>query len=219
MRAPSILFVHDSFPGQFGALVRGLAARGWQVAFATAAPGPAPDGIRLLRYAPHRDPAPGTHPYAQPMDRAALRAQAFARAAFAARRDGLAPDVVVTHAGGGAGMFAREIFPGARVIAYCEWWYRHPGPDVAWLAAHGYPHPAGPEAALHEQSRNAPIAMELTDADAAVCPTAFQASQFPKVFRDTPHRAPRWHRHRPLQPASRRPRRGRQRHPRRPHPR
>jgi glycosyltransferase involved in cell wall biosynthesis len=118
------------------------------------------------------------------MDRAALNAQAFARTAFAARRDGFAPDVVVSHAGWGAGLFAGQVFPRARVIAYCEWWYRSPGDDVAWLDAHGYPHPASPEAALHEQARNAPIALELAAADAAVCPTAFQAAQFPPVFRD-----------------------------------
>lgn len=184
MRAPAILFVHDSFPGQFGALCRDFAARGWAVAFATAAPPARADGIRLLPYAPHRDPAPGTHPYAQPMDRAALRAQGFARAAFAAHKDGFRPDVVVSHAGWGAGMFARQIFPGARVIAYCEWWYRFPGADVAWLRDQGYPHPAGAEAALHEQARNAPIALELAAADAIVCPTAFQAAQFPPAFRD-----------------------------------
>lgn len=184
MRAPTILFVHDSFPGQFGALARDFAAHGWQVAFATAAPAAEAAGLRLLRYAPHREPAAATHPYAQPMDRAALRAQGFALTAFAARREGFAPDVVVTHAGGGAGMFAKEIFPKARVIAYAEWWYRFPGADVAWLAAHGYPHPAGPEAALHEQARNAPIALELAAADAVVCPTAFQAAQFPPAFRD-----------------------------------
>lgn len=185
MPARTILFVHDSFPGQFGALAADFAARGWQVAFATAAPpAAAPGGLRILSYAPHRAPSPETHPYAQPMDRAALRAQAFARTAFGARRDGLAPDVVVTHTGTGAGMLAREIFPAARVVAYCEWWYRHPGADVAWLAAHGYPHPGGPEAPLHEQARNAPIALELAAADAAVCPTAFQAAQFPPAFRD-----------------------------------
>jgi glycosyltransferase involved in cell wall biosynthesis len=182
--APTILFVHDSFPGQFGALARGFAADGWQVAFATAAPVAATAGLRVLRYAPHREPAAATHPYAQPMDRAALRAQGFARSALAAKRDGFAPDVVVTHTGGGAGMFAKQIFPRARVIAYCEWWYRFPGADVAWLAAHGYPQPTGPEAALHEQARNAPIALELAAADGAVCPTAFQAAQFPPAFRD-----------------------------------
>ncbi|PJN92467.1 hypothetical protein CNY89_29440, partial [Amaricoccus sp. HAR-UPW-R2A-40] len=35
----------------------------------------------------------------------------------------------------GAGMFARDVFPEAGFIAYCEWWYRHPGADMAFLAA------------------------------------------------------------------------------------
>ena len=36
---------------------------------------------------------------------------------------------------------------------------------------------------MHERARNAPIAMDLAASDAAICPTAFQASQFPEVFR------------------------------------
>ncbi|MBP7002894.1 glycosyltransferase [Amaricoccus sp.] len=200
MRPPRILFVHDAFPGQFGALGRWLAAEGWDVAFATAAPSARADGFRLLRYAPHRKPQPGTHPCAQPMDRAAINAQAFVRAALAARRDGYRPDIVVAHSGWGAGMFARDVFPEAAFVAYCEWWYRHPGVDVAYLAAlegrpasgaeaacHAAPEgrapAAGVEAAMHERARNAPIAMDLAASDAAICPTAFQAAQFPDVFR------------------------------------
>jgi glycosyltransferase involved in cell wall biosynthesis len=180
-----ILFVHDNFPGQFGALAAWLAGRGWEVAFATAARDPAaPPGMRVLRYAPHRAPSPATHPYAQPMDRAALKAQAFVRAALAARRDGWRPDVVVAHSGWGAGMFAKDVFPEAAFVAYCEWWYRHPGVDVAYLAAlEGRAPGGGPEAAMHERARNAPIAMDLASADAALCPTGFQAAQFPPVLR------------------------------------
>ncbi|MBP7241931.1 glycosyltransferase [Amaricoccus sp.] len=187
--APSILFVHDAFPGQFGALGRWLAGEGWDVAFATAAAAPpGAGGFRILRYAPHRAPQPGTHPCAQPMDRAAINGQAFVRAALAARRDGYRPDIVVAHSGRGAGMFARDVFPEAAFVAYCEWWYRHPGVDVAYLAAlDGRAPRAGPEtaveAAMHERARNAPIAIDLAAADAAICPTGFQAAQFPKVFR------------------------------------
>lgn len=188
MTAPSILFVHDAFPGQFGALGRWLAGQGWEVAFATADPAARADGFRLLRYAPHRAPQPGTHPCAQAMDRAAINAQAFVRAALAARRDGYRPDLVVAHSGWGAGMFARDVFPSAAFVAYCEWWYRHPGVDIAYLAALGgaaarLDGVAGVEAAMHERARNAPIAMDLAASDAAICPTAFQAAQFPGVFR------------------------------------
>jgi glycosyltransferase involved in cell wall biosynthesis len=182
-RPPSILFVHDSFPAQFGGLARWLAAQGWEVGFATAAPDARADGIRLLRYAPHRAPSPRTHPYAQPMDRAALQAQAFVRTALAARRAGYRPDVVVAHSGWGAGMFAKDVFPEAAFVAYCEWWYSHPGPDVAYLAMLNGPAPHGPEAPMHERARNAPIAMDLAAADAAICPTEFQAAQFPPAFR------------------------------------
>lgn len=195
-RAPSVLFVHDAFPGQFGALGRWLAGQGWEVGFATADPAARADGFRLLRYAPHRAPQPGTHPCAQAMDRAAINAQAFVRAALAARRDGYRPDLVVAHSGWGAGMFARDVFPEAAFVAYCEWWYRHPGVDVAYLAAlEGRVGAAGAgaagtgaesvEAAMHERARNAPIAMDLAASDAAICPTGFQAAQFPRAFR--PH--------------------------------
>lgn len=188
-RSPSILFVHDDFPGQFGGLGTWLAGQGWEVGFATAAPDAAGRvremaAPRLLRYAPHRPPSPETHPYAQPMDRAALSAQAFARAALAARAEGYRPDVIVSHCGPGAGMFAKDLFPRAACVAYCEWWYRSPGADVEFLAPI---EPAavagGPEAAIHERVRNAPIALELAAADAGLCPTAFQAAQFPEAFR------------------------------------
>lgn len=182
-RTPSILFVHDNFPGQFGGLSGWLAARGWEVAFATSAQGAAAQGIRILPYAPHRKPSPETHPYAQPMDRAALRAQGFARAALAARAEGLRPDIVMAHAGPGAGMFAADIFRRAACVPYCEWWYRYPGADVEFLAPiEPAAVPGGPEAAIHERARNTPIALELAGAAAALCPTAYQAAQFPAVF-------------------------------------
>ena len=117
------------------------------------------------------------------MDRAALKAQAFARTAMKARDDGYRPDVVVAHSGWGAGMFVKDIFPDAKFIAYCEWWYRFPAVDVTYLTRLGYSARTTLETPLHERARNAPIAMDLAAADLAVCPTAFQAAQFPEIFR------------------------------------
>ncbi len=183
-RAPRILFIHDSFPAQFGGLGRWLAGRGWEVSFATAARVADPGPMRILRYAPHREPSPATHPYAQAMDRAAIKAQGFVRSALAARRRGYRPDVIVAHSGWGAGMFAKDVFPEAAFVAYCEWWYRYPAADVAYLAEleRRALEPVL-EAPMHERARNAPIAMDLAASDAAICPTQFQASQFPGVFR------------------------------------
>lgn len=181
---PAILFIHNSYPAQFGALAAWLAARGWDVTFATCAEAGARDGVRFLRYAPHRAPSAATHPYAQPMERAALHAQGFARAALEAKRQGLSPDVIVAHSGWGPGLCARDVFPGAAYVAYCEWWYRHPGADVAYLAETGtIPPPRALEAPMFERMRNAPIALDIADADLAFCPTRFQAAQFPPNLR------------------------------------
>lgn len=182
-RSRRILFVHDRAPGQFGDLALWLARRGWDVLFATARAWDGLPGVRVLPYAPHRAPSPLTHPYAQPMDRAAIRAQAFVRAALKARRAGYRPDVVVSHAGLSAGAFVKDVFPEAAFVPYVEWWYNHPGPDVAFLAALGYAPSASVEAPMHERARNAPLALDLAAADAAICPTRFQAAQVPAALR------------------------------------
>lgn len=184
MTGRHILFVHDNFPGQFGALAIYLRDRGWNVAFACKPSQRSLPGVRILTYRPHRDPRPETHPYAQAMDRAAITAQAFVRTALEARAQGYRPDLVVAHSGWGAGMFARDVFPEAGFIAYCEWWYRHPGADTTFLAALEARKPGtSVEAAILERARNAPIALDLASADAALCPTEFQARQFPDHLR------------------------------------
>lgn len=177
---PHVLFVHDRGPGQFGALGQYLARQGWPVTFAASRAVDVP-GAASLVYGPHRGPSERTHPYAQPFDRAALNAQGFARAALAAARDGLAPDIVVSHAGPGAGLLAREVFPKARTVAYAEWWYNHPAPDLAWLEGTAGAL-ADREQAMVERTRNAAMALEIASADAVICPTTFQAGQFPRAI-------------------------------------
>lgn len=179
---PRILFVHDRGPGQFAALGRYLSRQGWPVTFAANRAVEVP-GCTSMLYGPHRGPSERTHPYAQSFDRAALAAQGFARAALAARRAGYAPDIVVSHAGPGAGLLAREVFPEARTVAYAEWWYNHPAPDLAWLGElpgdRGLP---DAEQAMVERMRNAAMALEISSADATICPTSFQAAQFPRAL-------------------------------------
>ena len=45
-----ILFVHDNFPAQFGALGGYLSQKGWDVKFATAFEGAKDDDARFLKY-------------------------------------------------------------------------------------------------------------------------------------------------------------------------
>lgn len=179
---PQILFVHDRFPGQFGALSAWLAGQGWDVWFATAGARPplTNPGVRVVTYKPHRSPSPETHPYVQAMDRSALTGQACLRICLEAHASGLAPDLIVSHTGPGAGLYLADAFPAATQIAYCEWWYNAPGVDTVWLAKQaGQPVILSPEEKILEHSRNLPIQTELFAADVGLCPTRFQAAQFP----------------------------------------
>lgn len=174
-----ILFVHENFPAQFGAFGHWLSGRGWEARFATAWTGGAPDDPRFLRYAAHRRPTAGVHPYAANLEKAAINGQAAARAFLSARSAGYVPDIVMAHSGWGSGMFARDIWPEARFVPYFEWWYQYPPPDDLSLGTH--------EPDLHAQLlqrvRNAPFMLDMDGADMAFCPTAFQADRFPALLR------------------------------------
>ncbi|WP_316247391.1 glycosyltransferase [Roseobacter fucihabitans] len=178
--------MHDSYPGQFGALAQYLHDQGWRVAFATLddnLPKNAP--YQMFGYTPHRAPSAQTHPYAQSYDRAVLQGQACARRCAEARNAGdLSADIIISHVGPGAGLFLREVFPTALIVAYCEWWYQSPGIDTLYLMAlDGHTANVSLDDLILARSRNASISAELLSADLGLCPTHFQADQFPIELR------------------------------------
>ncbi|MEP0961401.1 MAG: glycosyltransferase [Roseobacter sp.] len=183
---PSILFIHDEYPGQFGAFAEYLMAQGWAVSFATLNKNiPENMPYPVFGYTPHRTPAAQTHPYAQSYDRAVLTGQACARTCMAAKDAGeLAPHVILSHVGPGAGLYVRDVFPDAFIVAYCEWWYHSPGVDTCYLMdLAGQIEEQNLDQLIMSRSRNTSICTEILSANKALCPTEFQASQFPKELR------------------------------------
>jgi len=181
-----ILFAHKNFPAQFGAFGEWLAAEGWEVAFLTQRAGAASaegaPGMRVVVCpADHRAPAEGVHRYVRPLESAVLTAQAFARAAVDLDRAGFRPDVVMAHAGWGVGTFLKDVWPATCAVPYFEWYYNWPYPDrTPWDTP-----PADPlEARARNRVRNAPIWADFSTATRALCPTRFQAAQFPEWMRD-----------------------------------
>lgn len=176
-----ILFIHQNFPAQFGALGQWLAEQGDDVTFATAREDARPSsGYRLLRYRAHRQPANETHRYLAGTEKAVLNGQGFARAAIAARGEGYIPDLIVAHSGWGSGTFARAVWPEAPLIAYIEWYYRYPlidriGPPL--------PPEREPDERARLLTRNTPFLLDAVQAEAILCPTGFQAAQFPEPLR------------------------------------
>jgi glycosyltransferase involved in cell wall biosynthesis len=154
--------------------------QGWDVKFATAWTGGDPSDPRFLRYAAHRQPTEGVHPYAAHLEKAAINGQAAARAFIAAREKGYVPDIVMAHSGWGSGMFARNVWPQVKFVAYMEWWYNYPATDDLSLGTHRY----DLHASLRQTTRNLPFHLDMTGAALCLCPTQYQASQFPLDLRD-----------------------------------
>ena len=101
--------------------------------------------------------------------------------ASALAASGFIPDFILAHSGWGETLPLRAIFPKARIIIYCEFFYRSEGQDVHF-------DPEGPRlgvdgvAAL--QCKNASSLIALAEADAGISPTRWQRSTFPKEFQD-----------------------------------
>lgn len=53
----------------------------------------------------------------------AARGHAAALAMQSLQKDGFTPDVVVAHPGWGEALFAKDVFPRARLVVYAEYFY------------------------------------------------------------------------------------------------
>ncbi|MEM6311593.1 MAG: glycosyltransferase [Pseudomonadota bacterium] len=188
---PSILFVHENYPAQFGAIADFLAARGWQVVYATqnqnveiGKPHITKAGVRVVRYARNRDVHDKTHKYLRNSEMAVLNGQGFARLGAALKQSGFSPDLVVAHSGWGSGSFAKVIWPETKFIQYLEWWYNYPiidaGPEDGPITD-----PLDKHARTH--ARNLPFFLDFQQADGVWAPTKFQADRFPDFVRAKTH--------------------------------
>ncbi|MGB3316835.1 MAG: glycosyltransferase [Albidovulum sp.] len=173
-----ILFVHQNFPGQFLHLAPALAERGHQVVALTAERNQRASPVPVLRY---RDPPESkvtgaARTYAEMSERGATVARA---ALQLTRTKGFVPDVVFGHGGWGETLFLKEIWPAARHLTYAEFYYRATGADTGYDPE--FQRGDGPN--LSVVARRAHLLQALVESDAALAPTAWQASTFPDELR------------------------------------
>lgn len=175
-----LLVVHQNFPGQFGHLVKAWAQRpGWDVRGLGCDTAPGLPGFdKLTRYKLGRKGHPEQHHYLRQMEMATLHGQAAARAMLEMRKSGFTPDVILAHPGWGETLYAKDVFPTARLVHYCEWYYNAEGADLGF----------DPEFPITFDDRarirtwNALHTLNLTNCDAAVSPTHWQKSRHPEIF-------------------------------------
>lgn len=178
-----ILFLHNNFPAQFGAIGHYLAQEGWDVRFLTQRKGAKAEAIKITAY---RDREPKeehktAHPYLQSTAKAMITGLSAAEVAMHLReKEHYVPDICVAHSGWGPGLFLKDAWPESKYVGYFEWYYKGEADDVVFMKGPGRP----VMEKARERIRNSSIALELIGCDAGLVPTVYQASQFPDVFRD-----------------------------------
>jgi glycosyltransferase involved in cell wall biosynthesis len=176
-----ILLVHQNFPGQFRHLAPALAADpSNEVVVFTMNAFAGGYAIRSVRYQAPRSSSSDIHPWAAEAETKVIRGEAAFRAAVREKSQGFYPDVIYAHPGWGESLFLKEVWPTARLIVYCEFFYRSEGADVGF----------DPEFPIQDPGercrvfmKNAALLMHLETADDCVAPTLWQRNTFPTYFR------------------------------------
>jgi len=136
----------------------------------------APAGVKLHTYAPLRSAAPDTHYLLQELESSVLLAEACASVAMRLKQQGFTPDVIIAHPGWGEALFIKDVFPQAKLIVYCEYYYADEGQDVGF-------DPEAPALTFAHRCRlrlrNTNNLQSLSIADAAIAPTQWQKSTYP----------------------------------------
>lgn len=178
------LFIHQNFPGQYTHVAAALVREGHQVVALTInRPTETVRGVRCIRYTPGavRPPAAGdaTDRGLAEWETKVARGAAAADAMRKLRAAGFEPDVVAAHPGWGEALFAKDVFPTARLIVYAEYFYGGEGSDTDF----------DPEFKSQDRSaeylrlKNTHLLHALSACDAAVSPTRFQRDRHPEWAR------------------------------------
>lgn len=179
------LFVHQNFPGQYQHVAPALAV---DPANQVLAIGEAPNlqrrgalhpDIHVVGYSLGKHPVTTQNTWLSNTEAALIRGQVVAHTAMQLKNKGFIPDVIAGHPGWGETLFLRDVFPGARIISYCEFYYRSKGADVGFDPEF----PPAPDSALRQRTRNFTHLSAIESADQGIAPTRWQRSLFPLTFR------------------------------------
>lgn len=176
----NVLFVHQGFPAQFTGLVKLLSRTPGVRMAAIGTRDAAYAYVDYRRYKP-----PETAVDADILNEAATirigRAAAVVEQAKQLRSDGFEPDIVLAHSGWGEALLLRDTYPRARIVCYCEYYYRRAGGDIGFDPE--FPGPS--EKALHVlRVSNAFDLASMDDADLCITATEWQRSTYPAGFRE-----------------------------------
>jgi glycosyltransferase involved in cell wall biosynthesis len=175
-----ILLVHHNFPAQFRNIAKELANRPeFELAAIGCETASALAGVKLVRY---QTPAgePAAHAFARRFEHECRRAEQVMYAATDLIDGGFVPDLIFVHAGWGENLPLKSIFPKAKLVVYCEFYYRTSGQDFGFDPE--FP-ASGIDGLVELEARNASTLLGLAQCDRGLSPTYWQFSTYPQEFK------------------------------------
>ncbi|CAH2604201.1 Glycosyltransferase [Rhodovastum atsumiense] len=174
------LLIHQNMPGQFRHLAPALARNPTnQVVFMTRRSDVTLPGVQRLTYAPTRVASASTHHYVRLYENCVLHGQQVVRACLKLANEGFRPDMIIAHPGWGESLFVKDVFPDAKLLNYCEFYYHGHGADVGFDPAS----PASMDSICRARARNAHLLLSLEACDHGISPTHWQRDRHPEPFR------------------------------------
>jgi glycosyltransferase involved in cell wall biosynthesis len=174
------LFVHQNFPGQFLHVLRHLAKQQQhELLFITENTTNHLPGVRKILHGLAKPPTPEVHPDAREYELAMIRAQSVADAGRTLKTLGFVPDIIIGHHGWGELLNLQDVWPGAPLLGYHEYFYNEEGFDVGFDPE--FPQPRDSFARV--RSKNAVNLLALTNPGHGFTPTEFQHSTYPEWAR------------------------------------
>ena len=178
----NVLFVHNNFPAQYRYLARALSRhKAVKMVAIGAGSSRSVPGVELRKYVLGSSDLASTHPFARRFDLECQRGEQVLYALSSLVASGFAPDVILAHPGWGETLPLRIMFPKARLLVYCEFFYGDQGRDVDFDPE--FPK-AGLDGHIGLKLKNATTLLALNDADFGVSPTEWQRSTFPLQYQD-----------------------------------
>lgn len=175
-----ILFVHNNFPAQYRNIAAALAKQpDVELVAIGASTARSMPSVRLLKYALSSADVSGTHPFARRFDLECRRAEQVLYSLSSLAASGFVPDLILAHPGWGETLPLRTMFPSARVLVYCEFFYGAEGRDIGFDPEFPVP---GLDGHIGLQLKNATTLLGLADCEMGISPTKWQQSTFPQHY-------------------------------------
>ena len=176
-----LLFVHQNFPGQFRHLAAELATNpDNEIVALTMNDFSGMAGVRLVRYRPERGTSKGIHPWVAETETKVIRAEAALHQAQKLKQAGFEPDLIVAHPGWGESLFLKEVWPEAKLLIYCEFFYAGRGADTGFDPEFDT---GSTDQLCRVRLKNINNLLHFELADAGLSPTHWQRSTYPEPFR------------------------------------